>query len=93
MERVGFGSVVLRPQTGERFPCPHCFKSFVHKSNLRRHKKQCEGQYHLECQYCRQLFYRRDLYQDHLLNRHGIMDAMKGKLANSKRPPGQPPPQ
>ena len=67
-----------------RYACRNCGMAYVHMPNLRRHRKKCEGHYHLQCHLCQQRFYRRDLYQDHLIMKHGTVDAMKGKLANSR---------
>lgn len=71
--------VLLRDVEGRvRFACRKCGRGFQQQCNLLRHRKQCEGDFHLQCHICYKLFYRRDKYQGHLLTKHGIHDSKKG---------------
>ncbi|KAK7481231.1 hypothetical protein BaRGS_00027491 [Batillaria attramentaria] len=62
----------------ETFTCRTCNKVFLHQCNLLRHRKKCEGDFHLTCQVCGMMFYRRDVYQNHLADKHHILDEFKG---------------
>ena len=66
----------------EKFACQTCGKLFLHQCNLLRHRKLCEGDYHLQCHVCDKKFYRRDKYQDHLFVKHGVLDVRKGTFKN-----------
>ncbi|KAL8579076.1 hypothetical protein ACOMHN_036015 [Nucella lapillus] len=57
-----------------RFMCVRCGRSFVHRTNLCRHRKKCEGNFHLSCPECGQLFHRRDRYKEHLEKKHSRLD-------------------
>ena len=50
--------------------CRNCNKVFLNRCSLQRHRKKCEGDFHLACHLCDQRFYRRDLYRDHLASKH-----------------------
>ena len=71
-----------RAPSGERptYTCRTCSKVFLHQCNLLRHRKKCEGDYHLECHLCGKQFYRRDYYQDHLATKHNAIDVLKGSF-------------
>ncbi|KAL8575158.1 hypothetical protein ACOMHN_055151 [Nucella lapillus] len=67
----------------EKFACQKCGKLFLYQCNLLRHRKQCEGDFHLHCPYCERKFYRRDKYQYHLMVKHGALDDKKGTFKSS----------
>ncbi|KAL8579080.1 hypothetical protein ACOMHN_036019 [Nucella lapillus] len=50
--------------------CRNCHKLFLNRCSLQRHRKKCEGDFHLACHICHQRFYRRDLYREHLVSKH-----------------------
>ena len=54
--------------------CRNCGKTFAYSFNMVRHRRQCEGKYHLQCPACDRQFHRRDLYADHLRAVHGLQD-------------------
>ena len=79
----GSGSLRVTDSDGrEKFVCQTCGKLFLHQCNARRHRKQCQGDFHLQCHMCDKKFYRRDKYQYHLLTQHGVLDARKGTFKN-----------
>ena len=57
--------------------CRNCGKVFAYAFNMIRHRRNCEGQYHLQCVACGKLFYRRDVYAAHLRTIHGLRDDKK----------------
>ncbi|KAK7481228.1 hypothetical protein BaRGS_00027488 [Batillaria attramentaria] len=57
-----------------RYLCRNCGKIFSYNDNMVRHRRQCEGTFHLKCHVCGRQFHRRDLYASHLAVAHGIMD-------------------
>ncbi|KAL8579081.1 hypothetical protein ACOMHN_036020 [Nucella lapillus] len=62
------------------YTCRTCQKTFLHQCNLFRHRKKCEGDYHLACHLCGKRFYRRDYYQEHLAIKHNTVDVLKGSF-------------
>lgn len=60
---------LLRPK---QFVCTKCNQSFGYLGNLSRHRKACEGNFHLKCPYCAKGFYRQDVLKIHLLSKHGV---------------------
>ena len=40
---------------------------------MTRHRRRCEGSYHLSCELCGQRFHRRDRYNTHLQLKHRVM--------------------
>ncbi|XP_076460751.1 uncharacterized protein LOC143293581 [Babylonia areolata] len=40
---------------------------------MTRHRRQCEGTYHLSCPICQHKFYRRDYYNAHLESKHRVV--------------------
>ncbi|PVD29681.1 hypothetical protein C0Q70_08936 [Pomacea canaliculata] len=46
--------------------CPVCGKAFTKSFNMIRHRRKCEGRFHLQCPHCGRKFYRRDKYNIHL---------------------------
>ena len=68
------------PRERPTYTCRTCNKVFLHQCNLLRHRKKCEGDYHLECHLCGKQFYRRDYYQDHLATKHNTGDVLKGSF-------------
>lgn len=59
----------LRPKT---YFCEKCHQSFGYLGNLSRHRKACEGNFHLKCPRCDKTFYRQDVLKIHMQNKHGI---------------------
>ncbi|KAK7481234.1 hypothetical protein BaRGS_00027494 [Batillaria attramentaria] len=59
---------------GDRHVCRNCGKTYAHGHSMLRHRRHCEGTYHLKCDACGRLFHRRDLFSDHLKVVHGIQD-------------------
>ncbi|KAL8579073.1 hypothetical protein ACOMHN_036012 [Nucella lapillus] len=57
--------------------CRNCGKMFAYSFNMVRHRRQCEGRYHLQCAVCGRQFHRRDLYADHLKMAHGLQDTKR----------------
>ncbi|KAK7481232.1 hypothetical protein BaRGS_00027492 [Batillaria attramentaria] len=74
------------------YSCRTCGKVFLHQCNLFRHRKKCEGDFHLTCHVCGMKFYRRDHYQGHLAYKHQTVDVMKGKIHARHGQPRQQPP-
>ncbi|KAL8575155.1 hypothetical protein ACOMHN_055148 [Nucella lapillus] len=71
----GFSEVVLDELGRPKHVCWKCGATFLHKNNLGRHRKKCEGNFHLSCPLCGQLFHRRDRYKEHLQKRHNALDS------------------
>ena len=40
---------------------------------MTRHRRRCEGSYHLSCELCGQRFHRRDRYNTHLQIKHNVL--------------------
>ena len=58
-----------------KYACHVCHKMFTDYSNLVRHRRKCEGTgFYLHCPHCHMVFYRRDNYQEHLANKHKVLD-------------------
>lgn len=58
-----------------KYACHVCPKMFTDYSNLVRHRRKCEGTgFYLHCPHCHMVFYRRDNYQEHLANKHKVLD-------------------
>ena len=68
-----------------KYPCWKCGATFLHKNNLGRHRKKCEGNFHLSCPLCGQLFHRRDRYKEHLQKKHYMEDEfmLRGRVPPS----------
>ena len=62
-----------------KFKCDKCDKTFTRKSNLENHMKRHDTQYN--CNICRKVFYRRDVFEQHSHNQVG---------GAQKRPPPGP---
>ncbi|KAL8579069.1 hypothetical protein ACOMHN_036008 [Nucella lapillus] len=59
------------------YQCRNCGKRFPYVQSMTRHRRQCEGAFHLSCPYCQKRFHRRDYYNDHL-SRHLVMTPPAG---------------
>ncbi|KAL8575151.1 hypothetical protein ACOMHN_055144 [Nucella lapillus] len=57
------------------YPCRNCGKLFNYGHSMIRHRRQCEGSFHLRCDYCGQMFHRRDRLNTHLQIRHQVRAA------------------
>ncbi|XP_076460709.1 uncharacterized protein LOC143293577 isoform X5 [Babylonia areolata] len=53
--------------------CRNCGKTFTYSQNMLRHRRKCEGTFHLECGLCGQLFNRKDYYNTHCITKHGVV--------------------
>lgn len=62
--------------------CRNCGKKFSYSHSMMRHRRKCEGTYHLTCGFCGKRFHRRDLYADHLATNHNAVDAARKRLAD-----------
>ena len=60
-----------RELSGGSLQCRNCGKLFTFAYNMIRHRRKCEGNFHLRCPACGQGFNRRDKYSLHLL-KHGL---------------------
>ncbi|KAK7481235.1 hypothetical protein BaRGS_00027495 [Batillaria attramentaria] len=58
----------------KRHVCRNCGKGFTQDYNMIRHRRQCEGSFHLECSFCGKKFSRRDYYAAHLWKQHDARD-------------------
>ncbi|KAK7481199.1 hypothetical protein BaRGS_00027459 [Batillaria attramentaria] len=58
---------------GHLYPCRNCHKVFHYHYSMARHRRQCEGAYHLTCHVCGLMFHRRDRYNTHLRVRHNTV--------------------
>ncbi|XP_025094194.1 zinc finger protein 436-like [Pomacea canaliculata] len=55
-----------RSRRGAGNQCRNCGKTYRQSHNMLRHRRQCEGTFHLQCAACGKRFFRRDSYMDHL---------------------------
>ncbi|KAL8579074.1 hypothetical protein ACOMHN_036013 [Nucella lapillus] len=60
--------------------CRNCGKTFTYSQNMLRHRRKCEGTFHLECALCGQLFNRKDYYNTHCSTKHGMMTGGRGSV-------------
>lgn len=58
---------IMRPKL---YVCSKCNQSFGYMGNLSRHRKACEGKFHLKCSFCDKVFYRQDVLKIHLASKH-----------------------
>ncbi|KAL8575153.1 hypothetical protein ACOMHN_055146 [Nucella lapillus] len=56
-----------REKSGGCLQCRNCGRTFTQPYNMVRHRRKCEGKFHLQCPYCGRGFYRRDKFNIHLL--------------------------
>ncbi|KAK7481285.1 hypothetical protein BaRGS_00027545 [Batillaria attramentaria] len=68
------GSATHNTSCQRTYTCRTCSKVFVHLCSLSRHRKKCEGNFHLSCHLCGMKFYRRDHYRNHLADKHQAVD-------------------
>ncbi|KAK7481203.1 hypothetical protein BaRGS_00027463 [Batillaria attramentaria] len=54
--------------------CRNCGKVFAQACSMSRHRRQCEGSFHLQCPFCDKKFGRRDYYAAHLWKEHNATD-------------------
>ena len=55
-----------RELSGGSLQCRNCGKMFTFAYNMIRHRRKCEGNFHLQCPVCGQGFSRRDHYNLHV---------------------------
>lgn len=51
--------------------CRRCGRQYQQNCSLLRHRRNCEGRFHLECPVCNRKFYRRDVFKNHMKIHHG----------------------
>lgn len=58
--------------------CRSCGKTFAYSQNMLRHRRKCEGTFHLSCIVCGQLFSRSDYYNAHMRSKHAGVETSCG---------------
>ncbi|KAK7481229.1 hypothetical protein BaRGS_00027489 [Batillaria attramentaria] len=71
------------PAEPDRHACRNCGKTFAYSYNMVRHRRQCEGTFHLVCGVCGKKFHRRDVYAVHLNTVHGLQDDKRRSRADT----------
>ncbi|XP_070518837.1 uncharacterized protein [Cardiocondyla obscurior] len=56
------------------FQCPQCDKKYTLEQNLKRHIKSAHTNFQINCEYCKKIFKRSDVYKKHLYTQHNIED-------------------
>ncbi|KAL8579079.1 hypothetical protein ACOMHN_036018 [Nucella lapillus] len=86
-DRMESIQVVLAEEENADLPfmCRNCGKQYKHSATMTRHRKQCEGKYHLSCPVCGRPFHRRDRYQEHLLKMHQLHDTTEAKYRKPRK--------
>ncbi|KAK7481196.1 hypothetical protein BaRGS_00027456 [Batillaria attramentaria] len=72
---AGEGLAAGRGDRDNSYICRNCGKGFAYSHSMIRHRRKCEGTYHLSCQFCGKQFHRRDLYAEHLASNHNAVDS------------------
>ncbi|KAK7481239.1 hypothetical protein BaRGS_00027499 [Batillaria attramentaria] len=72
-------------ESDKQFICQKCGRVYAHQGSLWRHQCKCEGRY-MKCSFCDQLFYRKDLLRQHLLNKHQYVDEVLGTIFSREEP-------
>ncbi|KAL0114942.1 hypothetical protein PUN28_010475 [Cardiocondyla obscurior] len=52
------------------FQCPQCDKKYTLEQNLKRHIKSAHTNFQINCEYCKKIFKRSDVYKKHLYTQH-----------------------
>ncbi|KAK7481198.1 hypothetical protein BaRGS_00027458 [Batillaria attramentaria] len=56
--------------SGGSLRCRNCGKTFSYAYNMVRHRRKCEGVFHLQCPHCGRGFHRRDKLTMHIARYH-----------------------